>query len=278
MSSFLDQLEQINELISLPEVYLKIQRLIDDPSSDVEDFAEVISLDPSLTAKLLQVLNSAYYGFGQTIDSIPRAVNMLGIVQIHNMVLGISAMTALNFPNDIVPLKSFWRSSLFTGSLARELGQQMELRSSDRLFIAGLLHEIGHLVLYTKFPELARQSIQHAAENNLSTAEAEQQVLGCHYGEIGARLMEQWGLSEELINLTRHQPTPQQAAQDQTEAAILHIAHAYAHKRFIDSAQDPEEKIDHNAWNMTRLTSESIEPAVQSAMASSAEMEKVILQ
>ncbi|MDJ0834857.1 MAG: HDOD domain-containing protein [Gammaproteobacteria bacterium] len=278
MSSFLDQLEQVTELISLPEVYLKIQRLIDDPSSDVDDFAKVISLDPSLTAKLLQVLNSAYYGFGQTIDSIPRAVNMLGIVQIHNMVLGISAMTALNFPNDIVPLKSFWRSSLFTGSLARELGRQMQLRTSDRLFIAGLLHEIGHLVLYTKFPELAEQSIDHARENNLSTAEAEQQVLGCHYGEIGAKLMEHWGLSAELINLTRHQPSPQSARQDQTEAAILHIAHAYAHQQFIDPQQDLEDMIDSSIWDMTRLTAESIEASVRSAQTNSAEMEKVILQ
>ena len=276
-TSFEQQLEQITELISLPEVYLKIRQLIDDPASDIDDFAEVIGLDPSLTAKLLQVLNSAYYGFGQTIDSIPRAVNMLGIVQIHNMVLGISAVTALNFPNDILPLKSFWRSSLLSGSLARELGLQLQVRSSERLFVAGLLHEIGHLVLYTKFPELARQTIDYAAQHEVTIAEAEQQVLGCHYGEIGAKLMQQWGLADEFINLTRYHPFPLEAKAEQTGAALLHIAHAYAHKQFIDPTLQPQDSIDLEVWKLSGLTAERVEEALQRALQNIAEMEKVIL-
>jgi len=117
-------LARVNELISLPEVYLKISQLMDDKSSTVGDFAEVIKFDPNLSATVLKVVNSAFYGFSGQIDSIARAVNLIGIGQLHIMALSVSAITALDamkYPEDIVPLKTFWRSCLFTGVLSRQL-------------------------------------------------------------------------------------------------------------------------------------------------------------
>jgi HD-like signal output (HDOD) protein len=121
MSSFEQRLEQVTELISLPEIYLKIRRLMEDPTSEIDDFAEVIRIDPSLSIAVLKLVNSAFFGFAGQIDNISRAVNMIGIGQLHNMVLGISSISALSFPNDIWPLRAFWRSSLFSGVLSRIL-------------------------------------------------------------------------------------------------------------------------------------------------------------
>jgi len=181
MQSIENHLQEVTELISLPEVYIRITQLMDDPTSDIEDFAKVIHLDPSLSAKLLKAVNSAYYGFSGEISSISRAVQLVGIQQLNIMVLSISAVTAfsaLNFPKDIIDLKSFWRSSLLTGTLAKLLAQELKVRPAERFFILGLLHEIGHLVLYANFTDIARQTIQMSAQSNMRIDEAEQEVLG----------------------------------------------------------------------------------------------------
>ncbi len=113
MSEIEQRLQEVTELISLPEVYLKVRKLMDDPNSDIYDFAEVISIDPNLTSRVLRVVNSAYFGFPEPVESISRAVNMIGIGQLHNMVLGISAISSLKQPNDILPLDTFWLASLY---------------------------------------------------------------------------------------------------------------------------------------------------------------------
>jgi len=277
MSSFENQLQQVTELISLPEVYLKFRSLMQDPHSVIDDFTQVISLDPNLTVKLLNAINSAYFGFAGQINSVSRAINMLGLGQLHTMVLGISALSALDFPNDIVPLKTFWRTSLLTGTLARQLGEQSRSLAGDKLFIIGLLHEIGHLVLYAEFPDLARKTRQVAKENNLPVQQAEQQVLGCHYGEIGAKLMHQWSLPDDFQRMTRLQPTPELAEQDSFETALLHIAHAYAHKHAMEVETELNDLIAPITWETGRITPKSVEQAMQPALMHCTEMEQVIL-
>ena len=281
LPSLEDQLQQVTELISLPEIYLKINRLMDDPTADIDDFAQVIKLDPNLSAKLLKAVNSAYYGFSGEINSISRAVNMLGIQQLHFMVLSISAVTAvasLQFPKDIVDLKAFWRSSLLSGTLSRQLAQLLKIRPSERFFILGLLHEIGHLVLYANFPDLARQSIQLARDNSLPIHQAEKEVIGCHYGNIGAMLMHHWKLPESFQILTKYQPTPGLSPNDPSETALLHIAHGYAHKQCVDNEKEIEDLIDTTAWGALDLTDDMIVDTLETALIMSNEMEKVIFR
>ncbi len=276
-----DELEQATELISLPEIYFKINRLMDDPNSDISDFAKVISMDANLSAKLLQVVNSAYFGFSGEISKISTAINMIGIHQLQIMVLSISAVTAvssLNFPEDIVEFKTFWRNSLLAGTLSRMLAKQLKVRSNERLFILGLLHEIGHLFLYSQYPDQARQAIQLTKEKALTIAQAEQQLLGYHYGEIGARLMEHWQLPDSFQELLSLQPSPKQASEHKLEISILHIAHAYAHKQFIETDKELEQLIDPYVWEVTQLTPELVQQTMDTALDASADMEMALLR
>ncbi len=277
MSEIEQRLQEVTELISLPEVYLKVRRLMDDPNSDIYDFAEVISIDPNLSSRVLKVVNSAYFGFPEPVDSIARAVNMIGIGQLHTMVLGISAISSLNLHNDILPLDTFWRASLFSGVLARVLAEQMKLAKSDHLFIAGLLHEIGHLVLYSKFPLQALAARQLAETQGKQIHEAEMQVLGCHYGDIGAMLMANWNLSDNLQNLTRNQPIPGNAGELEIEATLMHLAHACAHKETTDSASVADTSFDAEIQALTGLSQEDFDNSLDEARSISADMEKVIL-
>lgn len=281
MSLLENQLQQVTELISLPEIYFKINRLMDDPTSDIDDFAKVIRLDANLTAKLLNAVNSAYFGFSGEITSVSKAICMLGIHQLQIMVLSISAVTAvssLNFPKDIVEFKTFWRCSLLSGTLSRLLAKQLQVRSGERLFLLGLLHEIGHLFLYSQFPDQSRQTIQISQQKELTIDQAELQLFGYHYGEIGAKLMANWQLPESFQDLIRMQPTPQQATENGLEISILHIAHAYAHKQFIETDKELELLIDPYVWEVTQLTPDMVAQTLDAALTASAEMETAILK
>ncbi|MCP3849887.1 MAG: HDOD domain-containing protein [Gammaproteobacteria bacterium] len=285
MLSFENKLQQVTELISLPEIYLKFNRLMDDPNSNIDDFAEVIRLDANLTAKLLNVVNSAYYGFTGEISRLSTAISMLGIHQLQIMVLSISAVSAvsaLNFPKDIVDFKTFWHSNLLSGTLSHLLAKQLKIRSPEDLFILGLLHEIGHLFLYSQFPEQSRQAIQLSNENELTIVNAQQQLFNYHYGEIGAKLMENWHLPERFLHSIRLQPTPEQAGEDKVERkveiSVLHIAHAYAHKQFLETDKELEQLIHPIVWDVTHLTPDLIEQTLESALTASAEMEMALLK
>jgi len=277
MSEIEQRLQEVTELISLPEVYLKLRRLMDDPNSDIYDFAEVISVDPNLSTRVLKVVNSAFYGFPEPVDSISRAVNMIGIGQLHNMVLGISAISSLNLANDIMPLNTFWRASLFSGVLARLLAEQMKLAKSEHLFIAGLLHEIGHLVLYSKFPLQALAARQIAEDQGKQIHEAEMQVLGCHYGDIGAMLMANWNLPGNLQSLTRNQPIPTAADELKIESTLMHLAHACAHSEVTESAGAADTSFDAEIQALTGLSQEELDNSLDEARSISADMERVIL-
>ncbi len=277
MAEIEQRLKEVTELISLPEVYLRVRKLMDDPASDIYDFAEVISVDPNLSSRVLRVVNSAYFGFPEPVDSISRAVNMIGLGQLHNMVLGISAISSLNLPNDILDLKTFWRASLFAGVLARLLGEQIKLAKNDHLFIAGLLHEIGHLILYSKFPLQAVAAQRIAEEQGKAIHEAELEVMGYHYGDIGAMLMANWNLSPDLQNLTRNQPNPAAVDAQQVETALMHLAHTCGQIEATENPAAADNLIDAEIREITGLTQEELENSLDEARAISADMERVIL-
>jgi len=277
MSEIEQRLKEVTELVSLPEVYLKLRRLMDDPHSDIYDFAEVVSLDPNLSTRVLKVVNSAFFGFPEPVESISRAVNMIGIAQLHNMVLGISAISSLKLPNDIMPLDTFWRASLFSGVLARLLGEQMKLAKSEHLFIAGLLHEIGHLVLYSKFPLQAIAAQKIAADQGKQIHEAEMEILGCHYGDIGAMLMANWNLPDKLQILTRNQPMPANTSEFQVETTLMHLAHACARSGATEKDEIADTPFDAEVQALTGLSQEELENSLGEARSISADMERIIL-
>ena len=277
MAEFEQTLREVTELISLPEVYLRVRQLMDDPDADIYDFAEVVGSDPNLSARLLRLVNSAYFGLPQPVESLSRAVNLVGLAPLHNLVLGVSAVGSLDLPTDLMPLETFWRSSLFAGVLARLPGEQIGQRQNDHLFVAGLLHDIGHLILYSKFPLHALAAKKLAETQGKAIHEAELELLGCHYGDIGARLMAHWNLPERLQTLTRSHPRPELADTEQTAAALIHLAHVCARKLTTETPNAADTAFDAEVLAMTGLTQQEIETTLGEARSVSADMERVIL-
>ncbi len=270
-------IKEISGLISLPEIYLKFRRLMDTPNSSITEFSELVSCDPNLTATVLKVVNSAFFGFPGQIESINRAIVMLGIEQLHGMVLAASAMETLDLPNEIVPLKTFWRCSLFSGVLMRLLSTQLKINKGDSLFVIGLLHEIGHLVIYSKYPKQAELAIQRFNDGKQTIHAAEQNFLGLHYGQVGARLMAQWQLPANFQEMTYYQPTPEKANKHHLETALLHVAHGYAHKYFSETDHALEQLIVPDALKTLNLKPEQIESTLETTLEVCSDLEQFIL-
>ena len=270
------EIEEITGLISLPEIYLKVRRLMDDESSSIDDFAEVIIVDPNLSTRVLKMVNSAYFGFEESVDNITLAIGMIGIDQLHSMVLGVAAISSLELPNDILPLKPFWHNSLYTGVLAQQLSGRLQLQRSDRMFMAGLLHEIGHLVLCARLPDHAREAIRVSVQNDRPLYEVQHQILGCHYGDIGAMLLDKWKLPAKLKDLVRYHPAPLAAPSQRVETALLHLAHAYAGKN-TPSLADASDLIDAEIRDLIDLSQDEINECLEMARSISAEIGKSIL-
>ena len=268
------ELQEITDLISLPEVYHKVRALMDDEHSGINDFAAVITIDPNLSARVLRVVNSAYFGLEEPVDSIPRALNMIGLQQLHNMVLGVSAISSLDLPNEILPLKPFWYSSLYTGVMTSMLADHLGLKHAERLFIAGLLHDIGSLVLCSRFPDHAREASKLAVQIGRPAHEIQHEMLDCHYGEIGARLLANWNMPSELQTLVRFQPTPLEANGLALETALLHLAHACT---TVARTADVEHVVDARVRELIPIKTEQLCEYSDMARTVSGEMGKVIL-
>lgn len=269
-------LEDIRALISLPEVYQKIRALMDDPNSDIDQFVAVVSSDPNLAATVLKVANSAFFGFPGKIDSINRAVNMLGLGQLHDLVLATSAIASLDLPNDIMPLKLFWRFSLFSAVLTRLLASRLKVPRGERLFIIGLLHEIGHLIMYAKYPEQARLAMVNAQNDPQMLHVFEQNMLGLHYGEIGAKLLAMWCMPGHFQNIVHYQPTPDIAEHQLTETTLLHVVHGFAQKLILNSQKPIEQLINPQAWETLNITPEQLDGCLETALQACQDMEKLM--
>jgi HD-like signal output (HDOD) protein len=194
---------QANGSFALPDACFKIKALMEDSDSTIEDFANVISVDPSMTSRLLQIANSAIYSFPGEISTISRAITVIGTQAIYNMMLVDVAATAFkHFSNDSIDLKRFWHMSVFCGLATKNLAITAGIRDIERLFVAGLLQNFGELIVAKISPELAKKCETYSAD--ILPWQLQQQVLGFTYTEVSAELLKIWQIPEKIILPIRH--------------------------------------------------------------------------
>ncbi|MEM7253887.1 MAG: HDOD domain-containing protein, partial [Pseudomonadota bacterium] len=181
--------DEVSALVSPPDICLRIFELLQSPDSSAREIGDVISQDPNLTARLLKVVNSPFYGVGRRVDTVSRAIAIVGIRDLYNLVVAVSAVNRFShIAIDLVNMDTFWRHSLFTALLSRALAKRAGILHPERLFVAGLLHEIGALVLYHKMPRLAQEHLLLAGGDEAVIFEQEYEQLGFTHAELGAML------------------------------------------------------------------------------------------
>ncbi|MDH5423873.1 MAG: HDOD domain-containing protein [Gammaproteobacteria bacterium] len=247
----------VTKLVSLPEVCLKVISMVENPETSIDEIGKVISQDPGLTVKILRISNSAMYGLRNEVDTVSRAITYLGTRQIRDLVLATSAFdTFRGISNSLVTMEDFWSHSLRCGLAANQLTKLCGLRNADGLFVAGLLHDIGQLILFNRQPELSQQAIILSMEGSeeLEMHEAEQSLMGFNHMDVGFKLAEEWNLPEYLRCCIGYHHKPSESPDFKQEVSIIHIANTIAVLSELNS-DDPDlaPVVDDYAWQQTGL-------------------------
>ncbi|MBL7049375.1 MAG: HDOD domain-containing protein [Nitrospira sp.] len=218
--------QSISKLPTLPIVAQQILRLVDDELVSAESLEEIVIRDPVIASKIMGVANSAFYGFGSETSKIDNAIMRIGFSNVRNIALGISLMTFLDDSHTGGPIdyKTVFRHSVVVGSLAQKICSMLKLKNGSEMFINGIIHDIGYLVLAKYFPDIYSKVITCMQAESISLIEAEKRILGYAHYDIGAWLLNEWGLPESIINTTQYHHYPLESKGNRQHAALIHIA------------------------------------------------------
>lgn len=223
-----DIINRVDKLPALPHVTNKVLTLTDDPKTTITELTDTISNDQVLTAKVLRMANSAYYGYARRIFSINEALIILGFTTIRNIVLAASVYNVMDqeVTGYSLPKGDLWRHSMATALLARLLAKKARFEMSDKAFTAGLLHDIGKLIMNIYMQESFAEVLGTVNSGNIPFCEAEQKILGFDHAEVGAKVAEKWNLPDELVEAIANHHKPARSKLNPKLSSIAHIADA----------------------------------------------------
>lgn len=250
----------VEQLASLPAVYHRIREQLDSPDGSVIEVAKLVSSDPALTTRLLHIVNSAMYGFSGQISSVSRAVQLLGMRQVHDLVLSMSISAVFQgLRPAVMDVPRFWRASVLRALSARGAARLRGVADAERMFVQGLLADIGHLVMYHTIPHEVEEARLSARRTARPLFEVEREVVGCDFAEVGAALLSMWRLPESMGTVVGCQNDPRLAGEHGFEAALLYLANvvAEADENDTDSAEAAE-AMPRLVWSQIGLEPESL--------------------
>jgi len=254
---------QANGSFALPDACFKVKELMAKESSTVEDFANVISIDPSMTSRLLQIANSAIYNFPGEISTISRAITIIGTAAIYNMMLIDVAATAFkHFSNDVVDLKRFWRMSVYSALAAKNLAIKAGISDIERLFVAGLLENFGELLVAKITPEIAKKNDHYQGEH--LPWQVQKHLLGFTYTDISTELLKIWQLPERVILPIRHF-NEAKSIQINKDVHVLYLATRLALIDIYPERFSYESLIDEAFFKKLSITSDDLSQAQEFA-------------
>jgi len=255
------EVEGIGALPTLPEIPMRILRLISNEEASMDDISRIVERDPSLTANILKVANSPYYGMRQKVASLKLALAMLGLNEIINIVTSISIVRL--FPArkraGSFDRTRFWQHSFGCATAARMLAGDLKFETEGVDFVAGLLHDVGKLIMDQYFHPKLREIRKVKQKKDITLIEAEQQALGVDHATLGSWLAQRWDLPAPLVeSITyHHRPLDVLAlappSREPALAAIVHLADILAGEpelNFTESLQAPESFGDNFAWKI----------------------------
>ena len=254
-------------LSSPPLIFDKLMSVLEDPRSGATDLGNVISEDQGLTARILALVNSAFFSLPWKVDSVSAAVRVVGTTQIRDLALATSILSLFSdIPEDLLDEDSFRSHSLACGVTARVLASHRGESNVERFFIAGLLHDIGRAILVINAPveSGAAMAEAHAKRRDLRGCESEH--IGCTHDQIGGKLLENWSFPGALQEAVRYHHQPRRATRFPVEAAAIHVADVMAHGLgWGKSGQPHVPEFAPDAWDTLGIPAASLPLIVEEA-------------
>ena len=215
----------IKSFPGMPGTAVKLLALIDDSAMRVSQIEEILRHDPGLTANVLRIANSAYFGIPSKVGSIRQAVILLGLKRLIQMVIAacVSAIMDKSVPGYDLPPGELWRHSIAASVAAEGLVKELKVEAAEEIFTAALLHDVGKLVLGDFVKEEFKQ-IETAVSQGISFEMAEKIVLGTNHADVGARILTKWLLPPEIVNAVQFHHAPEESERISSMLDIVHVA------------------------------------------------------
>jgi HD-like signal output (HDOD) protein len=250
------------ELVSLPAIVTRVNEMLNSPTASAADIAELISQDPGLTLRLLKIVNSPFYSFPSKIETVSMAVTVLGTSQLRDLLIATTLVKRFQSKDDTAfDIETFWCHSITTGLAARAIALDRKIPNSERLFISGLLHDIGKMLMALLLPmhyaELNKSYLQRVKAN-------ESDIFGFNHDELGECLLDSWHFPTTIAKPIRHHHDLQSTDIYKTDTAILHMANVIANNIQAPISPDDDTLLNPLALNTLNMDERDIEPYYES--------------
>jgi len=234
----------------LPAVALKFSEAIKDPLTSNNDLEKIVSEDSALAAKVLMISNSALFNFPSKIDTISKAITIIGHKQLSEIILSCSIVAMFkDIPQDVIDMDMFWRHSISVATVSRILASSRREQNIESFFTAGLLHDIGKLILFVEAPKYASEVITKCAETDEIMYKVEKELLGFDHAKLGAMLLKKWKLPDNIVAAVYYHHMPSISSGDIVTPGIVHIADIITHAlQFGSSGENFVPPLNEKAW------------------------------
>jgi HD-like signal output (HDOD) protein len=214
------------DVFVLPEAVIKIKQLIDDDTTSMDDIAEVINYDPAIMSQVLKISNSALYKFPNTITTVTKSIQVIGTRSIYDLVLAYGVANAFkDIDPDVVDLEKFWEQGVSCALLCKYLAEEVGLKEPEKLFVCGLLHNLGELVLVQLNPAEANKCASISSEN--TPLMLQKKYLGFSYADVSSELLKLWGIPTDISQIVSKTHISEHLAQSKEEK-IIQLAYLLA--------------------------------------------------
>lgn len=250
--------ESIISLPTLPTVVSKMIQLVDNPKTSATSLARLIYTDQALTARILKLANSAYYGFPREISTVNMAIVVLGFNTVKEMGLSLSVFEVFKGGSDdaTFDISRFWQHSIGCGSAARMLARRLDNHMIGEAFVAGLLHDIGKIIIRQYLAREFAAIIDKVSRQGIDLDQAEMEVVGTSHAQVGAWLAEKWNLPRIIVDAIAFHHKPSEAREDQIMVAIVNVANYLCHLSQIgNSGRLNPKKPEMATWDIFRRNS-----------------------
>ncbi len=232
-------------LLSMPEIVVKLNSMLNDPNSSANDIGNEISLDPALTIRVLKIVNSSLFNLPRQIKNIPTAITILGMKQLRDIVMTTAVIKKFqSIPADLVNMNTFWHHSIACAIAARTIAEHCKIKDTEDFFVMGLLHDIGKLVMFLVLPDQSREVLREIKTTldqspDADISQIEKKQFGFSHATLGRVLTQQWNMPDSLTTpIAEHHLTFSQLSLVEA-SSILKIADTVSNQ--IQAAISPDE-------------------------------------